>query len=881
MNVSNRKSVRQLSLKSLWAAKGRNIIAILAIALTTILFTTLFTIALSINHSFQQSNFRQAGGYAHGVFKSITQEQVEELKTDPLINEYGLRRIVGMPREAPFNKNHVEISYTDANQAKWMFIDPEKGRLPKEGTNEAAADLRVLQLLGIEPKLGQSLTLTFLVDGQETTETFTLCGWWSHDDAIAASHVLIPESRAQAIFDQLETTGKDGMTTFWSMDVMFASGLNIEDKVETVLQNHGYQGEDQRKDDYIGTGVNWGYTGAQALDSQDPFTILAMVGLLVLIAITGYLIIYNVFQISVTGDIRFYGLLKTIGMTNRQIKRIIRIQAIVLSLIGIPIGLLFGYLIGVKLTPVILLRMNGAVVDAVSTSPLIFVVSALFALITVLISCHRPGRLAARVSPVEAVRYTDQTGKAKGVRKATKGASLPKMAWANLGRNRRKTIVTILSLSLSVMLLQLVATFTNGFDMDKYLRSVATDFILADADYFQSSIDLGWGEDQGVTEEAIDAINQQGGVTASGRTYGHTSMVQEFVTEKRFRSVYGRYYDEEQLDRLVSDSDHLNELVADRVELYGMEAFILDKLTVLEGDLADVYAPGSRSIAAVYLADDYNQPKMDSNWAKVGDTVTLRHTREWEYYNPDTEEIYEEMPEDDNWESRPKIYEDIDYQVAALVMIPASLNYRYYGSDEFILNDQTFMKDTQTNAIMYYTFDTTKKANAGMEKFLTDFTSGEQSQFDYESKATYVENFESFRGMFLLLGGVLCVIIGTIGILNYANALLSSILVRRQEFAMLQSIGMTGRQLKQMLIWEGLYYTLGSVLLSSILFLAVDPLLSQSLGKVVWFFTYRLTIWPLAVVAPLFTLLGIVLPLISYRYVSKRSIVERLRQTTN
>ena len=84
LNVPNKKCIRRLSDRSLKAAKTRNIIAVIAIALTTVLFTSLFTIAMSINASFQQGNFRQAGGDMHGSFKDLTEAQVEELKDDPL-----------------------------------------------------------------------------------------------------------------------------------------------------------------------------------------------------------------------------------------------------------------------------------------------------------------------------------------------------------------------------------------------------------------------------------------------------------------------------------------------------------------------------------------------------------------------------------------------------------------------------------------------------------------------------------------------------------------------------------------------------------------------------------------------------------------------------
>ena len=110
MNVSNRKCVRTLARRSLRASRTRNLIAVLAIALTTVLFTSLFTIALSINDGFQQNNFRQVGGYSHGGFKYLTEAQYEALKDDPLIGQAGLRRFVGMPTQAPFNKAHVEVS---------------------------------------------------------------------------------------------------------------------------------------------------------------------------------------------------------------------------------------------------------------------------------------------------------------------------------------------------------------------------------------------------------------------------------------------------------------------------------------------------------------------------------------------------------------------------------------------------------------------------------------------------------------------------------------------------------------------------------------------------------------------------------------------------
>ena len=883
MKVSNGKTIRRLGWRSMKAAKTRNLIAILAIALTTVLFTSLFTIAMSINDGFQQSNFRQVGGFSHGGFKYLTEEQFNELKDDPRIDQWGLRRFLGMPTEAPFNKSHVEVSYADANYAHWAFCDPIEGRLPEEGTDEAATDTAVLELLGIEPEIGAKFTLTFDVDGHTTTQTFTLSGWWERDEAIVASHVLIPESRVDAVLDEVGVTppGSSGMIGTWNLDVMLKSGSrHIEQDLNQILADHGYQSE-TAGDDYIDTGVNWGYTGAQLSDNLDPIVVAAIAAMLLLIIFTGYLIIYNVFQISVTNDIRFYGLLKTIGTTPRQLGWIIRQQALTLSLAGIPLGLIAGWFIGGQITPAIVSQMEG-IVPVTSVSPVIFIGAALFSLVTVLLSCRKPGRAAAKVSPIEAVRYTEGGTTKRKTKKGRGGVSLLSMAWANLGRSRSKTAVTVTSLSLAVVLLTVTVNFANGFDMDKYVSNfTASDFIVADAGKFQNSV-LDFTADMAVPQTVIDDISAQGGITDGGVIYGQTFGALEYVTEDWFRQNKERFYTPEQMDNLIRLTERNEEgLLADRIQLSGMSDFALDHLTVLDGDLSKLYEDGGRYVAAVYADDDYGSAEVDSHWARLGDTVTVRYVEETAYVDPDTGTAYaspEDVPAGANWVAQPVKYRDVEYEVAALVTVPSAFSYRYYGADEFILNDQTFLRDSGTSDVMYYAFDTTDEANDAMEEFLRDYTENVNPQFDYESKALYAAEFEGMRSMFQLCGGALSFIVGLVGVLNFFNAILTGIIARKREFAVLQSIGMTGRQLKAMLVYEGLFYALGAAVISLILTLALGPVAFTAVGSLFWFFTYRLTLTPFLIVVPVFALLGVLVPLAVYRSVSKSTIVERLRE---
>lgn len=883
MKVRNRKIIRRLSWKSLSANRTRNIVAILAIALTALLFTSLFTIAMSINEGFQQANFRQAGGYAHGNFKRMTEEQYNALKEDPLIAEQGLSRFLGAPSEPPFNKSITEIRSADENYAKFSFATPTTGRLPEEGTDEAAMDTSVLELLGVEPKLGKKITLTFDVganSAKQTTQTFTLCGWWEKDEAMPASEVFIPNSRVDEVLAEVGGV-TDNMTGTWNMDVMLESGsAHIDADMQQILADNGYQSEDVAAANYIDYGVNWGYTGANLAENFDPTTAIFIVVMLLLILFTGYLIIYNVFQISVAGDVRFYGLLKTIGTTPRQIRRMIRQQALLLSVVGIPIGLVLGWLVGKALVPVVISQLDG-VSSVTSTSPWIFVGSALFALVTVFISCLRPGRMAGRVSPIEALRYTESSGRTKGKR-TKKKVSIFSMAWANLGRSRGKTFITIVSLALAVVLFQLVVTFVNGFDMDLYVsRSFASDFQIADAGYFQNG-EL--GADWPLSEDVIAAINAQGGVTSGGRTYGAGASAQSFQPEDWLRQIMNPYYDEDALNAMLSERARDPEgNLASMAMLYGMEDYGLDHLTVVDGDLADVYDPAKKAVAVVVPTDDYGKALPDTTSRKVGDKMWLRFVEEWEYVARETGEVYaspDDIPETVAYEERAKKYHDVEYTVAALVAMPGPLSYGYsmLESEEIVINAQNFIADSGNDDIMYYAFDTSDAATAGMEDFLSNYTENIDPALDYQSKQTYIDEFNGFRNMFALLGGTLSAIIAVIGVLNVFNAILTGITSRRRELAMLQSIGMTAKQLRRMLVIEGLLYTLGAVALAAVLVLAISPFAGEAVGGIFFWFSYRPTYWPLAVAAPVFAAVGVLIPLASVHRMQRNSVVDRLRE---
>lgn len=314
-----------------------------------------------------------------------------------------------------------------------------------------------------------------------------------------------------------------------------------------------------------------------------------------------------------------------------------------------------------------------------------------------------------------------------------------------------------------------------------------------------------------------------------------------------------------------------------------MEDFVLDQLTVIDGDLSALSDPAQHVIAAVYDTDDYGNPEMDTHWAEVGDTVSMVFVEEWEYVDKQTGDVLsaEELPDDagiDNYDQRAKTYRIEDYTVVATVAVPYSLSYRYSGNDEYVMGAEHFCQQTGSSNVMYYAFDTDDGATADMENFLAEYTETVNPDLSYVSTTLFVDEFNGFRSMFALLGGTLSAIIAVIGVLNVFNAILTGITSRRRELAMLQSIGMTAKQLRRMLVIEGLLYTLGAVVLAAVLVLAISPFAGEAVGGLFFWFSYRPTYWPLLVAAPVFAAVGVLIPLASVRRMQRNSVVDRLRE---
>lgn len=393
--VKNSGIITKLSHRSLKSEKTRNIIAAAAIILTAVMFTTLLSVGMSMVESIQLETMRRVGTEAHGGYKFISMSEYEKNAADPKVKDVSYNIIISLAENPELAKTSTDIRYTEEKAAKWSFSMPTVGSLPKERLN-IATTTDVLDALKIPHELGTTVPLEFTVNGIKYKENFTLCGFWKNELVMASNSAFLsreyadevaPVWQEEPIYKTFPCSGSVNAS------IWFNTAWNIEKRMSDLSERCGF-GPD------INEGVNWAYMS----DEVDMFSVLLVAGLLALIMLSGYLVIYNVFYISVNGKIRFYGLLKTIGTTNKQLKKIAHREALILSLIGIPIGLIAGYALSALLIPLIV-SITSIGVYKISVSPLIFIGSGIFTLATVRISCLKPCKSVCCISPVEAVVY--------------------------------------------------------------------------------------------------------------------------------------------------------------------------------------------------------------------------------------------------------------------------------------------------------------------------------------------------------------------------------------------------------------------------------------------------------------------------------------------
>ena len=850
--MNKQKSIiRTLTNRSFKANRIRNFVAVSAIVLTTVMFTTLFVLSQSIVLNLRDMSFRQAGYNSHLSSGTLTEEEMKKIAAHEAVRDFGISIVMGIAENEELTGRQVEIRYADENYAASAFSMPTVGALPVD-ENEIALDTITLDKMGLPYELGQEITLKWrkdLYSGEYITSNFVLCGYWEGNPAAMASMAWVSDAFVQVECAGIDQAAQSANGQFFGTGMLHLnlySDKYLKQAAERILADTDLEN--------VSLSANIAY---DSVIKHNIFReVFPMAICMILVFASGYLIIYNIFQISVAGDIRFYGRLKTLGASRKQLKKLIYGQANRLSMIGIPIGLLTGYLLGAVLVPVMITGVEGGAKTAVN--PYVFIGSALFAYLTVLISCMKPAKVVGKVSPMEALRYTDTgtAGKRK-IKKSTGGASIPKMALANLGRNKKRTAAVICSLTLGLVLLSCVYAKNVSFDIDKYMsQMVISDFEVEDSSI--SSI-FGTYNPYGTTisPELVQNIEGLTGLESTGHLYS-----QVFIHEigaSALANIQTYYNANDRLSYIEAIDTELAEAYHDMIDsgkctsvLYGIDGLILNAFEqdgrILDGafDKERFMSGGYVVMEAASGAEDKEKETQPAY--SVGDKVDLNGRQ------------YEVMA-----------------IVADISTVTEGVNSDTADFLSFYLPAGTFKEMYPDNTMRKLFFDVADEFQPQAEQMLIDYRNDVDKSLNFTSKSTLIRHFEEQTRANTVMGFALSFIIAFVGVLNFVNSMVTAIVSRQKEFAMIQSVGMTKRQLRGMLIDEGLYYAAGTLVAAYILSALGVSIGVQMVAADDWTATFRFTLMPLVICTPVLIVFAVLIPYICFKNLEKQSIVERLR----
>jgi putative ABC transport system permease protein len=840
ISTGNRQTVSHIAKKSIQANRMRSLMIVCAVVLTTLLLTSILTLGLSINKSMELASMRTAGGDFHGSFKYLNSEQMDKLVQHPSIKEYSSATLVGIVETGAFSSNRMEINYVDENYPEHSFVHFIEGGLPS-GENEIAMNTWELDLLQAPHELGTKVSLDIDIGDQVLSKDFILSGYFEADQYVAmsglafVSEAFVQQNIAHIDPEQSKTDGS--YTNTIRLDVMFNNSLDIEKKVQKVLSDTGID---------VPYGVNWAYSSVSMF--EDWSNIIPYIVLIFIVMLSGYLLIYNIFHISVVRDIKFYGLLKTIGTTPKQLRRIISIQANWLYIVGLPIGLVLGYGVGYWMIPM-LTSFSDMEMDStysVSVSPIIFIGAALFSYVTVRIAASKPGRTASRISPVEAVKYAGVSGSSsrKKTKRSLGGAKLSRMSLGNLLRNKKKLFLMLASLSLSIMLFSIIYTVISSINVNKYLNT----FISGDL----------------VVKE--ESTNRRGSMTTD----------QYMLTEK-VATVLGTIDGVASLDKVYYQytAFQMDDIIRSMLEPLGAVANPHPAIVgTLESGFIWLQLHGiDQGWYDVLKQSDIKEGTFDREKFDSGDYVMITETMLIEdetlsYYHPGDKIKLDGLS---------KSYEVMAVLNSDALYAAGTQSYSTFGYNAYFpaAELKSAFPDALILSVTLHVDDPTKLNEVDRSvRGVSDATKG----LIVRSREDYKQELAGFITIFKTVGYGLSFIIGLIGVLNYINTVITGVISRRNEFAILESIGMTKKQLKKMLVYEGMYSVLFTSVIVGTLGMYLTYQIAHGISENIAFTVFNMNVLPIVSIIPILMIIAYVVTIIAYRMLSQATIVERLRE---
>ena len=872
---NNKAVIKKLANRSFRSNKMRNVIAAIAIALTTFLFTAVLTIGMGASGTLEYSMAKMMGSSADALVQGLSEDQFQQLKENAMFEKVGC----WIPVEIMTNTNRrvAEVDYADQTQLEIRMLTPRTGSAPQKA-NEVLVSANILKDLNIEEKIGAEIPIEF--KNRQSGQMY-------HFDMIVSGIYDTPNEKSESVIVSKAfmeenpemmreiAQGREGCGIY-DADVIMRDSSMVKERISEFVRSIGGNPDDRSAENYVRVAPN------TFLSNNSGGSIMWLVAGVfgVLFMFCGYLLIYNVFEIAVTNDIRQYGLLRTVGTTSQQIKRLVNRQALYLFLIGTPFGLLFGILLGRSILPAALQMFaadySGKNIE-VSTLPYWGIIAGaiLFSGLTVYISTRKSVKKASRVSPIESIRYVEQDMVSIKRKKTASGSVIPRMAKANLQRNKRRTVFIVISLTLSIVFLNSVFIFSSSFDEDAYIANqTRSDFIV-----YSPVIQAAWGDnfghDSAVPEKAVEEIKEQPGVTNEAYLYRNTFEDDHISCDWGTPYVVDNTNKEQRMlpEHLnlgvyqTENGGHTVGLTADNHPIgnvFGFSENFFDRLDIIEGEtdlsvLKNKLWNGNNVILMGEYDDHGNFAGAESAFyfgLSVGDTI--------QFYENGT-------PTKEFTIIAKAAATDGDVTVTG----GGSNIAQIIEGPRIFMAENKFKEIYETPTLYGFLFDVEEQYQQEMETYLAQDT-----DVAYTSILTMKATVSSVKNVVLLIGGMIGAVFALVGLINFINLVMTNIIIRRHEFATMQSIGMTNRQLRKMMISESFSYVLLAGIVGTLAAAVLGITLVRSFVEISpssIMMTFQMTLLPALVMLILFLALAFIVPVVALRLFNSRSVVERLR----
>ena len=800
------KVLTKITIKNLKLNKKRTIGTLVGIILSVALICAVAGMATSLRQSLIQTASSNTG-YWHLKLSNIKKEDIEKLENNRdikdlnIINDVGYAKLENSQNE---NRPYIHLYSLDEKSFNNMELELVEGTYP-QNNNEIAISKSIIDDAQVDLKIGDTITFNIgdryigdrmLSSGYEfepaelmsepenvdlilsempedsTKETdverkeeikvnftkeFTIVGIMSENEQPIKPISFMYDAGYACVTNGLD----EGETNAY---IAFKNPLDSETSIDEILGINLNSGEISEYRYSINYEIlKWESFNTNLGDSSLNMMIAVAIIVIAIIILTSVYCIKNTFSISLTEKIKMYGMLSSIGATKKQIKKSVIQEGMILSLIGIPVGIL----VGILLVYILVIAVRGAlsgildiVVFKITLLPIL--ISIILGIVTVYLSCLSAARKAKKITPLEAIKSSND------IKIKSKKIKSPKIikkifgvggviAYKNLKRSKKKYRTTVISIAMSVFVFIASSTLINyAFEaMGGYYK---------DYDYnikFSSTSSDGQELEQILNNENFSNYTL---------LYKTNSILK--ITDMSKLSEFGKTV------FIENDLYKNNEIP---IEIYGLNSE--DFKEYLEKLGVDYDKNKDKAVLLDYYSLYKDGKTIKNRLLTYSPNDSISGNVEDKEFNVSISKITETVP--DGLEGT--------YFYSAVIV----LNVDEYGNDfNFVPNMLTTNSEEPD--------DLAKRSQKYDNMYVTNI-------------ASEVRFYDSVRLVVYIFAYGFIGIITLIGVTNIFNTLTSNIDLRQREFAMLKSIGMTKKEFNRMINLETLFYSLKALIFGIVL----------------------------------------------------------------